>query len=184
MNVESLPSLQNLAKMLLREGEAGQIVLFSYPLERDFSTWCQYVINAMNTVLIEQGKTSIWETFTATPSAVDPQQEVITHFGLDNEAGIDEILANYGDATPLVIELHCDGGELGSWHGFINRMAKHLRIMDSGVTTRVVCIFIIAPASYPPLSVDTGIRSYGFWNPLQWEEVRMYILRFSKNKTR
>jgi len=175
MNLEFLPSLRNLARMLLKEGEAGQVVLFSYPLERDFITWRQYIIDAMNTVLAEQGKDRFWETLKTTPSAADPKADIVNHLNLDKDCGIEEILRNYGDAAPLVIELSCAGKELGSWHRFIHQMAKYLRVMDSGDTTRVVCIFIIAPFSYPPLEVDTGLRSYGFWNPLQWEEVRLFI---------
>nr|WP_321402068.1 hypothetical protein [uncultured Desulfobacter sp.] len=175
LNVSSLPSLKNIAETILTEGDAGQIILFCIPSIVIWSKWKEYLITALNSKLTEMGRSQIWENHIADAESSNPMKDIAQYIGIDQHAGPEEILT-YGNESPIIIELFCEGSLPNAWQNFITTLARFLRISDSQNSNRVVCLFIISPPSYPPIKIDTCIRCYGFWNPLRWEELRLLVV--------
>ena len=181
LNVSSLPSLKNIAETILSEGDAGQIILFCIPSKDVWIKWKDYLITALNNKLTERGRSQIWENHIADIESSNPMEDIADYIGIDPNAGPEEILA-YGNESPIIIELYCEGSLPNTWQDFIKKLARFLRISDSQNSNRVVCLFMIAPPSYPPIKINTCIRCYGFWNPLRWEELRLLVVNNFTNK--
>jgi hypothetical protein len=183
LNIEDLPSLKNIAKMILSEGSAGQLIIFCIPTENIWIEWKELLITALNNRLNEKNQKQIWGLHTADRNSNTPKEDLANFLSLGNYAGLDEILASSGTDSPIAIELLCKGNLKKPWQDFINKVARFFRISDSFNTNRVICIFAISPSLYPPIQVDAGMRCYGFWNPLRWEELRLIVAdSFSENE--
>jgi hypothetical protein len=181
LNVSSLPSLKNIAETILSEGDAGQIIVFCIPSKAVWVKWKDYLITALNSRLTERGVNQIWDSHIANPESINPMEDIAEYIGIDQYAGQEEILA-YGNESPIIIELFCEGSLSNTWQDFITKLARFLRISDSQNSNRVVCLFMISPPSYPPIKIDTCIRCYGFWNPLRWEELRLLVVNTFTDK--
>ena len=175
LKVETLPSLRNIAEVILSEGSSGQIILFCVPSENTWEKWKEYLLNAFNISLSENGKEQIWETLSGDTHSVNPQKDIAEFLELDRQADLNEILASYGDTPPIIVELLCNNEIQQNWNNFINEVARFLRVNDTYDTKRSICIFFISPPKLPPVKLDAGIRCYSFWNPLRWEEMRLLV---------
>jgi len=175
LNIEDLPSLKNIAEVILSEGSSGQLIIFCIPTENIWSKWKEYLLNALKARLNERGQKQFWETHAADRNSSDPQQNIAEFSGLTNDACLDEIFTSYGSESPIIIELLCRGRIKDPWKKFIDNTARHFRISDSRNANRIICIFLVSPSSYPPIKIDAGVRCYGFWNPLRWEETRLLV---------
>ena len=175
LKIENLPSLKNIADVILSEGSSGQIILFCIPSHGVWEKWKENLLNALNNSLIEKGHRQVWDILTANTSSNNPQKDVAEFLDLEDDAELSDILASFGDESPIIIELLCAGELHQSWYSFINNVARFFRVEGASYVNRVICIFFINPPKLPPVKSDAGIRCYSFWNPLRWEEIRLVI---------
>lgn len=175
LNVEDLPSLKKIANVIITEGSSGQLIIFCIPTENIWMKWKDLLITALNNQSNEKNKNQIWHMHTADEDSDTPKKDLADFLSLGEYASLDEILDSSGNDSPIAIELLCAGSLKKPWQDFINKTARFFRVSDSYNKNRVVCIFAIAPPSYPPIKVNAGMRCYGFWNPLRWEESRLIV---------
>lgn len=175
LNVEDLPSLKNIAEVILSEGSSGQLIIFCIPTEDVWMKWKDFVLNALKNRLNERGESQFWDTLAADNNSSSPQKDIAEFLGFGIDADLNEILASYGSESPLIIELLCGEKLKKPWQNFINNTARFFRVSDSYNAHRLICIFLISPSFYPPVQINAGIRCYGFWNPLRWEELRLLV---------
>jgi len=175
LKVEDLPSLKNIAKVIISEGSFGQLIIFCIPTKNIWRTWKEFLKTALNNRLNEKNQKQIWSIHTADRNSNTPKEDLAEFLGLGKYASLNEILASSGNDSPIAIELLCAGNLKKPWQNFINKIGRFFRVSDSYNINRVVCMFVIAPPLYPPIQIDAGIRCYGFWNPLRWEELRLII---------
>ena len=175
LNVEDLPSLKNIAEVILSEGNSNQLIIFCIPTENIWIKWKDFILNALKNKINERGESQFWETLIADNKTSSPQKDIAAFLGFRNNADLSEILSSYGSESPLIIELLCNKKLSDPWQSFINKAARFFRIFDSGNAHRLICMFLISPPTYPPVQINVGLRCYGFWNPLRWEEFRLLV---------
>ena len=169
-----LPSLKEISEIILAEGRAGQLILFSIPDWDIWNKWREYLLQALKNRLLERGEETFWQTLQVDTIQDNPHELICDYLALPQPAGQDELLTAPANEQPLIIELDCDGKSLGNgWRDFIVRTARYFRVSDSVHSCRCICIFVLSPAELPPVPTDAGLRCFAFWNPLRWEEARL-----------
>jgi hypothetical protein len=175
INIEELPSLKNIAEVILSEGGSGQLIIFCIPTEDVWTKWKSILLNALKNRLNERGENEFWDTLAADNNSSSPQKDIAEFLGFDINSDLNEILTSYGSESPLIIELLCGEKLERPWENFITNVARFFRVSDPYNTHRLICIFLISPSLYPPIRINAGIRCYGFWNPIRFEETRLLI---------
>ena len=173
LRIEELPSLKNIADVILKEGRAGQLILFSFPTEDVWEKWQEFFLESLRIRLNERGEEPFWDVFSADNNSLTPEHDIAEFLGLPPSSGQMGILTACGSDPPLIIELLCDGSISPKWQSFIKETARFFRVYDSSFTSRLICLFLISPGIFPPEQANAGMRCYAFWNPLHWEEIRL-----------
>jgi len=175
LTIGSLPSLRGIAETIVSGDDSGQLILFSFPSKQVWEKWRDFFIEALDTCLSERDKGALYDGIIAMEAGSDiPQNDLAEKLDVD-EPVLDEILASYGDDPLIVLELDCDGRLESAWREFLSNLARFYRTHDSPYSKRSTCLFLISPPHIPPIEPAPGVRCFAFWNPLQWEEVRLLI---------
>jgi hypothetical protein len=175
LTIGSLPSLRGIAEKIVLGDTSGQLILFSFPSQQVWLKWQEYFIAAMDACLGENGRGALYDGIISMDSESEyPQKELADKLALD-DFGLDEVLASYGNDPPIVLELNCEGRLNAAWGNFLSDTAKYYKTHDSAYSKRSICLFLISPPQIPPMEAAPGVRCFAFWNPLQWEEIRLLI---------
>ncbi|WP_319548507.1 hypothetical protein [Desulfogranum marinum] len=175
LTIGSLPSLRGIAEELVLGDTSGQLILFSFPSKQVWLKWQEYFIAAMDACLGENGRGALYDgIISMDPSSENPQNDLAEKLAFDDPR-FDELLASYGNDPPIVLELDCDGRLDQAWQSFLSDTAKYYKTNDSAYSKRSICLFLISPPQIQPIEAAPGVRCFAFWNPLQWEEIRLLI---------
>ncbi len=175
VKIEELPSLKSVADVIITESRAGQVIIFSFPTAEVWGRWRHFFLESLRNRLVELGEEPFWDVLIAVNDSSSPQKDIADFLGISSPLDQAAILNAGVNDPPLIIELSCDGSIGVAWQRFIKDTGRFFRVYDSCGSSRVICIFLIAPDEIPPIQVDVGLRCYAFWNPLRWEEVRMIV---------
>lgn len=175
LTIDLLPSLREIAETIISGDDSGQLILFCFPSKNVWLKWKDFLVTALSSCLSEAGRPVIDEIIQADILSDEPQKDLADKLSVDDYIELDEILASYGGASPIVLELLCEGSLPVSWQKFIYNVARFFREQNSVDSKRSICLFLIAPPKLPPVKVEPGVRCFSFWNPLKWEEIRILV---------
>ncbi len=175
LTIGSLPSLRGIAEKIVLGDTSGQLILFSFPSQQVWLKWQEYFVAAMDACLGENGREALYDgIISMDPSSENPQNDLAEKLAVDDH-GLDELLASYGNDPPIVLELNCHGRLDPTWQSFLSDTARYYKTHDSAYSKRSICLFLISPPKIQPIVTAPGVRCFAFWNPLQWEEIRLLI---------
>ena len=175
LTIGSLPSLRSIAATIVSGDESGQLVLFSFPSREIWVKWKDSFLEAMDACLSERGRGVLYDgIITMDPDSSNPLNDLAEKLAVDMPL-LNEILVSYSGEPPIVLELDCKGRITDQWQSFLTDLARYYRTHESVYSKRSICLFLSSPHQLPPIETAPGVRCFSFWNPLQWEEVRLYF---------